>query len=827
MALNADPGDEIVLKNEEGEVVDSSTVGDDDGPLETEAAQARDDDSGSRGFRTVEEINEGEPAGSIPVDNDDGGGGSSEPEPEKVDLTDPGEVLDKVGDNLGKNAQASLRRADKFGRSLQEVSTFSQEAAEDALVETAKETKETLEEQEEKIKSIESEEIKVGGEVKDKSQVLDNIEQQQQQAEKQTHTIKTFREALDKEENRQAKINDAKENPNIKVTEAGDTTKFSLVDNGETVRQETVQQQDQTLRESLSSVDRRLMETQAEIPENNTKQQELGFIEKEFTEADNVLASQALQNQEEIRETAIEARKANQQLDPESFNPVSVASRGAAAVESTAEELLDSAISGREFEVEDARNVDRERVQELQGDIGAFTAPLQRPVETLNLIGTSTGRILTSPTANEKQQISPDVDAGETASFLSSTLESAKDDPTRFAIGAGLGFGLERSVSTAVRSADVDSAIDTFKNTGERLDPATGIGRRPRPGEQRIPVKQQLTESVSDAAPNQLNQITGFLKGDLTKTERARIERPRREGEVNILDTDQFKKVADGNREGFERRFNDLVIRQIEEEAPQTRTEALKQFADQQLEEIQRFTQADTSKGQATLKPKTKNRPSTNKRRIGSEDRRQDVAPRQRQRDIQSQSPRNRFTNDQPTSTRSNTEIGIGAALGAVQNPELGQTQNQDISDVFGNPQDNKVDQTVDNQIDDVFRNPDNTRVDTPQRVDNVDGGFGDPFRRVEEERVREPRKQRDPDSSRNNRVRPGIDFGLGFGSGTREPEEDGQEARFAPSLDSLVSGRTVEDDEFDTEQTFSGLESRPIIVDDDEDENSELERFF
>jgi len=84
-------------------------------------------------------------------------------------------------------------------------------------------------------------------------------------------------------------------------------------------------------------------------------------------------------------------------------------------------------------------------------------------------------------------------------------------------------------------------------------------------------------------------------------------------------------------------------------------------------------------------------------------------------------------------------------------------------------------------------------------------------------------RKRRDFDRTRTRRNR---DVDLGFGDDSQnifseEATDDNVQASdtgFTPSLDALLKDKTVSADEFDTSQTFTGFETRPIVI---EKENS------
>lgn len=342
---------------------------------------------------------------------------------------------------------------------------------------------------------------------------------------------------------------------------------------------------------------------------------------------DNFFARQARDSFEEVRQASQRSRRANRQLDPNSLSPVSLTAKTAAGAESLVGETAQAATTDDRFNLQDAKSVSEQRVRELQGTIGEVAGPLTTPVETGNLIVSSTPRYLTSSLADDKDQIAPDVTAGSAVDFTKATAQQAKENPTEFLLGASIGAGLERTTTTSLRSLDADTPTGALSDAAKRADPATGIGRKPRPGEP--------TTTSKDIVAAKAKGTKDFVTGDLgEKTVRSSEGKVLREASADRFEYAPRERGQDTivRAENIEARNRpdasvDPSTKELLTTEEVTRKEVLSSKSED-LVQSGKDVLTNRRKGQQQLVTRDKTRSEradTTGRRIDSQDRRQDV----------------------------------------------------------------------------------------------------------------------------------------------------------------------------------------------------------
>lgn len=576
-------------------------------------------------------------------------------------------------------------------------------------------------------------------------------------------------------------------------------------------------------------------------------------------DVDNYLTTQARDSFQAIREKSSEARQANRDLNPRGLNPVSMTARSFAGLESIAseaastvpetgfefdsrqEENLYNTRTGRsattaefgygynsyapdliiedeaeEFSLEDARTVEAERVRELQGTIGEISGPFQKPVETGNLIVSSVPRIFTSQVAEDENQKAPDVDPGSVAGLAAASQTQFSQDPGSFILGAGLGLGLEKTVSSSVRAADAGKAADLAVGTGQRLDPATGVGRRPLPGED--------YSSSLDIAGSKTRGFYDFLKGDIqpkyTRSTEGKIQVeanpdnfdyfPRERGTDRVVKTENLAADADSTV--------DPQTKELIQQVDRTRLDVLQQKADE-FRETGFNLLTNTRKGQARLAEQDTLPDPVNtrdKRPDGSYidrmDRRTDVSDNRPRRNQRSSEPERNMMDEtqfnrpqQGTGLEDAVATGVGLGLGS------GFIQDRDQDLFFQQDQGLDSFEEVDQPQPPAFEEATDTNLGRP--VDNFLGQDAGVQRAdTEVKRVRQ-------ESSRVNRPTPEPGFGQDkdfdpLGDFEQDVEFQEEQGKFASSLTAILGDIQAEEGFQEDEFVGTGFEIRPLADD-------------
>lgn len=558
----------------------------------------------------------------------------------------------------------------------------------------------------------------------------------------------------------------------VDVQKTGDSVRFSVSDSA-IEREQDIQEFEETLQEvdADRTAERKKIDTKKDsgLP---------GALGEGFTRVDNYLTESARDSVSKIQESAQDLRSGTENLDPSGFNPVSMTARAGAGIESFVAEASQAGTGG--FSWEDARSVSEERVRELQGDLGEASAPFTRPVQTANLLFTSTGRTATSNFASDEGQIGEDVDASNVIQFGAATAGSARKDPTSFSLtGLALGAPAERSVSTAVRGArDVD-AVDALNTARRRGDPRTGLGREPRPGEPTPdPVFQQITDFARGDLGTRRMTPAELRNRDVVQGENL-PDNPTAVPTTEVTRTDKVVDLVSGSRKGQ---------LQLQLERPRSRSQA--DQIDTEGRDLDGATDVTTPE---------------DRRSIDFEDRN-----RNNLEDVNRRRPENRPRSDLDDSLRSGSSQILPAASDVTA--DTGQGTVQDQPQDFDVPQDQEIFQ--DNPED--FDRP--QEVNQPQDRDQFERSPGfsrrsDPDRTVRDSdrprlsRSRSPDLGRPDEENDDNRI---------FGSGSEGSSNPGQ---FAPSLEGLAFG-LESDVEQGSNPTLTGLEARGVPTRDDESGN-------
>ena len=469
--------------------------------------------------------------------------------------------------------------------------------------------------------------------------------------------------------------------------------------------------------------------------------------------------------------------------------------------------LFTDTLEADPFELDQARTVDQERVDQFASAASRPSAALTQVddfgefgIASTGRLGTQIGRDL-EQTVTERDTGAAKVDdfnVGEgAAAFAAASAQQARKDPALFAANIG--------ADTLAGTSALRAGQTARRNTGNirselsRADPRTGIGRKPRPGEE--------TPRIRDIELNEFNTVGDLIKGDLTQQTRST------DGKEVIMTNDPNAPGA--RRRGQETKEQVINTRRDEDGVtidPETK-DAIETTDLTRREFISDLIDLDTAKGQAQLVPQSRQRArdrfgETSTDVTSPQDRLQDVAP-----DPQTfgSSRLERPTPDSITFNEQGNPVFIGSLQDAetsqtleeqlIQDQETDSVQLQEEPVIFDQPQ--VVDQpqtfdepqTFDTTSTQIFDTP---TENIPRRPDRPPI-FRTPF-------TRPPRTPRTPRTPRL--------FIPGFGDDDDEFEEDELVEQFVdedpqsfPDLFGALGGATAE--QSPDEQTFTGFENR------------------
>lgn len=366
-------------------------------------------------------------------------------------------------------------------------------------------------------------------------------------------------------------------------TETGTENVSDMRQNLESLREQSAEQ--------TQSRDQGLRELYGSAPIEGGQEED---VENAFAEASEYFQSEVSRSSQEVVESSQRARSSAGEISE--FNPVSITAQGITGLEAAADEVTDlfdpsqrASLSDDDFDVEG-------REEELEGTLlSSFGGPATAPVESANLIVSAGGATATGAAAEASTGGRYDSDvAGDellsgTAGFLSTQVEAAAEDPvafgSTFVLGAGAGATASRTTRAGVRTAsDVDAdslpttqaSADTFDadnlNIADTLDPRTGFGRTPRPGEPTPPAyRTRAAEAAED--------VSDFLKGDLGERPATPSEIQEQFDEADIImgrnrpdtgDPSDPVTVPRSRRDVFDQKTDDVVDRleQLQEDLP-------------------------------------------------------------------------------------------------------------------------------------------------------------------------------------------------------------------------------------------------------------------
>lgn len=390
------------------------------------------------------------------------------------------------------------------------------------------------------------------------------------------------------------------------------------------------------------------------------------------------------------------------------------------------------------------------------------------------------------------------------ASFAGSVKQQAKENPATLTTEVLFGFAGGKAGSTAVKAADVPDAqknlvpttqrqSETFGNNigfADRVDPRTGFGRTPRPGE---PTPESAIE-----------QTQRFITGDLG-------ERRMTSQELQQFDVVEGENIPD-NPQGIPT-------------TERTRTEVVNNFVENvkpnSLEQLEQFGQ--TRKGQLMLEPpksrsRTEDFDTTGRDLDGSTDvttpedrrtieRRNNFESRNRDVDRPRDSDRE-FNTPETPDLASGVGLGVGAATGLT--PGEAEDFAEDLNQGIG--QDNNQEFRQDDFIEEEFTNQRVQQQDFfNSRTQGQEQDFMDQFFTRENtgnsRRTPSPELGSEQDASQGsqNILEPDI------GADT--------EGIFAASVSGIFSGETItqEEAEEQLEQGLTGFETRGLVIDNDD----------
>jgi hypothetical protein len=270
-------------------------------------------------------------------------------------------------------------------------------------------------------------------------------------------------------------------------------------------------------------------------PANNNQQgsDKISSVGGGFKALEGYFEDQLDKSVEKVRETNKQAQKAGRNASP--YNPVSILGRGQAGLESLGDEFTDIIDPNEKFDPlqQDADFDTEKRAEELTGFYtGMIGTPTTAPLATGNTILAGLGVSFSGGAAEATNKGYDSPYAGSdffkegVVPFAKSTGEQIVEDPSKAAGGFILSGGIGRAATTstrggvrAARAADFDdiarkapgaSSGSTFNandlTSFDRLDPRTGLGRKPLPGE-------PAPDSYGSIASNKFQNFGDFVRG--------------------------------------------------------------------------------------------------------------------------------------------------------------------------------------------------------------------------------------------------------------------------------------------------------------------------
>jgi len=465
------------------------------------------------------------------------------------------------------------------------------------------------------------------------------------------------------------------------------------------------------------------------------------------------------------------------------------------------------------FELDEAQTVQQDRVDQFASDVSRPSAALTQ-LDDFGDFGVATAARPFTQAAREAEQTVTSRDTGAdkvsdfdvasgTAAFIGSTARQAREDPVRFA--ANLGIDTLTGTAALKGSRAASKASRRIPDEAQRLDPRTGVGRKPRPGEER--------PSLLDTQIDEMNTVQDLVTGDLqTRTKSAEGK------EVIITNDPDAPGVGRANRDTKEIVYNKrqgedgVVIDPETKEAVTQQEISRRQLLSDRLEDFEeRFIESNAvGLGPGALVPRQKTRP-----RDQFGDTSTDVTTAQdRLQNVQDQT-RTFFSSelDRPrTETTKFNEPTQSGFVGTIQTPETQQSlenqliqsqdnlnmQVQDEPLVFDQPQIQEQPQTFEEPQ--TFDTTSTQITDTVNLIDTPQQPQTPEIFREDRPRINQPDPDRTPrpflpDNDEEDLEEDEELFQAVFGSG----------GEAFPDLFSVIEGET----QASQNQQFTGFEDR------------------
>jgi len=564
-----------------------------------------------------------------------GGGGSSSDKNTGYVVYDPefsggsGEVIaqgDTRAEAAADRLNRELRDAKSSGRDLKEVEintenlpfdqTLSQVQTERA--EQSREQAETIREQAENLPDADK--IRVQGNLEEQlgKEVVQRGELENflnQQAEELKNQASTFQKQAREAEVREIEQERQQEQEDVMGSEpvTGSDGLFTRID------ARTANRQQQELDQALTGT-RNVADT---ISETRPAQ----------------FAGRGIAGIESILQEGVDSITGQQNFD--SMTEEQLFSNRAGRTQTRAEELgnqqdFTDVLEFDPFELDEAQTVEQDRVDQFASDVSRPSAAVTQ-WDDFGDFGVATAARPFTQAAREAEQTVTSRDsgadkvsdfdlAGGTAAFAASTAKQAREDPARFA--ANLGIDTLTGTAALKGGRAASKASRRIPDEASRLDPRTGVGRKPRPGEE--------TPSLMDTQIDEINTLQDLVTGDLQKRSRST------EGKEYIMITDDpdMPGVGRANRDTKEIIFNTrrgedgVVIDPETKEAVKQQDITRREILRNELKSLEeRLLEPNAmGLGPGALVPKQRTRPrdqfgDTSTDVTNPQDRRTDVAP--------------------------------------------------------------------------------------------------------------------------------------------------------------------------------------------------------
>lgn len=463
------------------------------------------------------------------------------------------------------------------------------------------------------------------------------------------------------------------------------------------------------------------------------------------------------------------------------------------------------------FDLEEARTVDQQRVDELaeslsQAPAFAATSILNPEASTDAALGTAARPFTSAARQAEEILTLEDQGSGKVedfnlgsgiASFGAATAQSAREDPGRF----GFEIAGDTLAGTAAlrggRQAGTAAtkAPDAALTAGRRADPRTGFGREPLPGENRA-------GRFRDIEIDELNTVEDFFTGDLTTQTRTV------DGKEVIITNDP--NAPGVRRRGQETKENVFNTREGEDGVvidPETQDAIISEQVSRR-EFVDDLFDIDFSKGQAQLTQRPRQTTDTDALTGITRDRSTSTdvtSPQDRLQDV-SRGVDDLLDTGTEAVRRTNQRIVNMPRNRADTLPVTGQTPDQEQTPLF--EEELGIAQTQEEAIDEIFMQEE----ESTQTVDDPFFGRGpETVERFEDPNPLRTGRQgspRDPENLRSFFPEPERDQEL-FGSGRNDGISD--EFAFDASVGAEILGITAEEapDAEDIQDPFS---LRPVV---------------